>query len=188
MPVLVFCQEAARRSVRAWFAVLAAVFVLSLIAASAASAAGARPLVLEEFFQGRTVGEGVFVSDFAGVRRPFTVVTRGTWNAKTFTLRLREDFRYADGERDTKVWFFQKVAADRYIASRSDVLTPVNIRSGGSRLRFDYPATVETANGPVALRFCDTLTQVDRKTVRNTANVMKYGFVIGTVEVTFHKP
>ncbi|WP_293724362.1 DUF3833 family protein [Stappia sp.] len=46
---------------------------------------------------------------------------------------------------------------------------------------------METADGPVALRFFDTLRKIDSRTVRNTADVMKYGIAVGKVEVTFRK-
>ena len=165
---------------------LSAAFSLLLVSGEAAFASSG-PLKLEEFFRGQTVGKGVFESRFAGVRREFTVVTTGTWNPKTFTLRLREDFRYADGERDTKVWFFQKVAEDRYIGQRADVLSPTNVRTVGNDLRFSYAAKVETRDGPVALRFNDTLTRVEPGVVRNTARVVKYGITVGTVDLTFRK-
>ncbi len=148
----------------------------------------AKPLVLEEFFRGKTVGKGVFESKIANVYRPFTVYLKGTWDQRTFTLRLREDFVYEDGEKDTKTWFFQKVADGRYVGQRADVIAPTNVRTDGSgALRFSYIAQVETENGPLLLRFDDTLTQVDRRTVKNTAKVMKAGFTIGTVELTFTK-
>jgi len=150
--------------------------------------ATAKTLVLEEFFKGRTVGKGVFESKIAGVNRPFTVYLNGRWDPKTFTLSLREDFVYEDGEKDTKTWFFQKVADGRYIGQRSDVIAPANVTtaSDGS-IRFSYIAQLETENGPLLLRFDDILEQVDRRTVRNTAKVMKAGFTIGTVELTFTK-
>jgi len=150
--------------------------------------ATAKPLVLEEFFRGKTVGKGVFESAIAGVYRPFTVTLTGTWNAKTFTLRLREDFVYEDGERDTKTWFFQKVAEDRYIGQRADVLGPANVRTApDGSLQFSYIARLETDNGLLLLRFDDVLKQVDPRTVRNTARVMKAGFPVGTVDLTFRK-
>jgi len=150
--------------------------------------ASAKSLVLEEFFRGKTVGKGVFESEIAGVYRPFTVTLTGTWNPKTFTLRLREDFVYEDGERDTKTWFFQKVAKDRYIGQRADVLGPANVRTApDGSLRFSYVARLETENGPLLLRFDDTLKQVDPRTVRNTAKVMKAGIPVGTVDLTFRK-
>ncbi|MTI43679.1 uncharacterized protein DUF3833 [Roseibium hamelinense] len=150
------------------------------------STAVAKALVLEEFFKGKTVGKGVFESKIAGVNRPFTVYLTGTWNPKTFTLRLREDFVYDDGERDTKTWFFQKVAEDRYIGQRADVLGPAIVRTmDDGSLKFSYVAEVPLENGSILLRFNDTLTQIDRRTVKNTAKVVKGGFPVGTVDLTF---
>ncbi|WP_299481154.1 DUF3833 family protein [uncultured Roseibium sp.] len=164
-------------------------FIVTLLVLGLSPAtATAKQLVLEEFFRGKTVGKGVFESKIAGVYRPFTVYLTGTWNARTFTLRLREDFVYEDGEKDTKTWFFQKVADGRYIGQRADVIAPTNVRTDDSgALRFSYVAELETENGPLLLKFDDTLTQVDRRTVRNTARVMKAGFTIGTVDLTFTK-
>jgi len=159
-----------------------------LLALGTALPAHAKPLVLEEFFKGRTVGKGVFESKIAGVNRPFTVYLNGRWDPKTFTLSLRENFVYEDGEKDTKTWFFQKVADGRYIGQRSDVIAPTNVRTTtDGAIRFSYIAEIETENGPLLLRFDDTLEQVDRRTVRNTAKVMKAGFTIGTVDLTFTK-
>lgn len=159
-----------------------------LLAVGLAAPTSAKTLVLEEFFKGRTVGKGVFESKIAGVNRPFTVYLNGRWDPKTFTLRLREDFVYEDGEKDTKTWFFQKVGDGRYVGQRSDVIAPANVRTtADGAIRFSYIAQLETENGPLLLRFDDTLEQVDRRTVRNTAKVMKAGFTIGTVELTFTK-
>ncbi len=151
------------------------------------AAAAPEPLVLEEFFDGKTIGRGVFESRIAGVKREFTVVTRGTWNPKTFMFRLREDFHYDDGERDTKVWYFQKVGEGRYIGQRADVLSPTNVRTVGNALKFSYAAEVETDYGTIALRFNDTLKHDGKGVVRNTADVVKYGLIVGTVDLTFRK-
>ncbi|NBN62905.1 DUF3833 family protein [Microvirga tunisiensis] len=163
---------------------LAAALILLLVAPVRA----AQPLVLEEFFRGRTVAEGVFESRIAGVRREFKVYLHGTWDPKTFTLRLREDFVYADGEKDTKVWFFQKVGDRRYIGTRSDVLAPTHVTPEGNSLVFSYAAEVPVGDDTIALRFNDTLTPIDARTVRNTANVVKYGITVGTVELIFTRP
>jgi len=162
--------------------------LLVLLSAGVMSPAFAKPLVLEDFFKGRTVGKGVFESKFAGVYRPFTVYLTGRWDPHSFTLRLREDFVYEDGEKDTKTWFFQKVAADRYIGQRDDVLAPANVRTEkDGALRFSYVARLATEDGTILLSFDDTLRQIDHRTVRNTARVMKAGITIGTVELTFTK-
>ncbi|MEH0071940.1 DUF3833 family protein [Pannonibacter sp. Pt2-lr] len=161
--------------------------LLSLTLTFSNYATASQRLVLEDYFRGATSARGVFESKIAGVRREFSVKLTGTWDPKTFTLRLREDFVYDDGEKDTKIWFFQKVAEDRYIGQRSDVLTPVNIGYQGDSLVFTYPVDVPLKDGSVALRFYDTLTQTGPRTVRNTATVMKYGITVGTVDLTFTK-
>ncbi len=161
-------------------------FIISTPSWANSENAGQR-LVLEDYFRGTTTARGVFESKIAGVRREFTVKLTGTWDPRTFTLRLREDFVYDDGEKDTKIWFFQKVAEDRYIGQRSDVLTPVNIGYQGDSIVFTYPVEVPLKDGSVALRFYDTLTQTGPRTVRNTATVMKYGITVGTVDLTFTK-
>ncbi len=155
---------------------------------AAPPAQAAKPLALEEFFRGKTVGKGVFESKLAGVYRPFTVYLTGTWNPKTRMFRLREDFVYDDGERDTKTWFFEKVGDGRYVGQRSDVIAPTLVETGADgALRFSYIADVPLENGSILLRFTDTLTQTDRRTVRNTADVTKGGFKVGTVDLTFKR-
>ncbi|MEP3045804.1 MAG: DUF3833 family protein [Roseibium sp.] len=165
---------------------LALFTLIAVVGINPGQALAAKPLVLEEFFKGRTIGKGVFESKIAGVNRAFTVYLKGTWNPKTSTLRLREDFVYDDGERDTKTWFFEKLASGNYIGQRADVKGPAIVRVGDDgALRFTYVAEVPTEKSSILLRFNDTLEQIDRKTVRNTAHVVKSGFPVGTVTLTF---
>lgn len=167
---------------------IAFLFFSPVLALCPAAQATTKPLVLEDFFLGKTVGKGVFESRIAGVYRTFTVYLNGTWDPKTFTLRLREDFVYDDGERDTKTWFFQKVAEGRYVGQRADVKGPAIVRTDpDGSIRFSYVAEVPTEKSSILLRFNDTLTQVDRRTVRNTAHVVKGGFPVGRVDLTFTK-
>ncbi|MEP3430930.1 MAG: DUF3833 family protein [Roseibium sp.] len=167
---------------------IAALTLIIFTVVSSNQAFAAKPLVLEEFFRGKTIGKGVFESKIAGINRSFTVYLNGTWNRKTSTLRLREDFVYEDGERDTKTWFFEKLASGGYIGQRADVKGPTIVRVGDDgALRFSYVADVPTEKSSILLRFDDTLEQVDRRTVRNTAHVVKSGFPIGTVSLVFTK-
>lgn len=175
------------RLLYASLALIAASF-LPAAAPSPAAAGTLKQLVLEEFFLGKTIGKGMFESRIAGVTRPFTVYLHGTWTPKTRMLRLREDFVYDDGERDTKTWFFEKIGSGRYIGQRADVKGPALVETGkDGALRFSYIANVPLENGSILLRFNDTLTKMDSRTVRNTADVVKGGFRVGTVELTFKR-
>jgi hypothetical protein len=79
----------------------------------------APPFTLEGFFTGRTVGKGAFTSPIAGVNRPLTVITTGRWDGETLTLR--EDFVFADGEKDVKTWRFRKIGHMDIVANTSAV-------------------------------------------------------------------
>ncbi|WP_181708463.1 DUF3833 family protein [Chthonobacter rhizosphaerae] len=152
----------------------------------AAAAADGPPLVLEDFFTGRTRGEGLFESDLAGVRRPFTVDTVGTFDGRT--LILTEYIAYADGQKETAVWRFDKTGPATYDGQRSRVAGVVPVRAEGGVVRMGYVAEVTGTDGkPLKLRFEDTLRLIDETTLLNTAAVRFLGLTVGKVEVTFLK-
>lgn len=144
------------------------------------------PLVLEEFFAGRTVGEGRFESGIAGVERTFTVKTRGTWDGRTLTLR--EDFVFDDGERDSKTWRFTRQRDDSFKGTREDVVGVADIWQDGETVRLSYRAEVTGKRGAQrVLTFEDVLVPQSPGVVVNKAVVSKYGVPVGTVEVVFRK-
>ncbi|MFD1694859.1 DUF3833 family protein [Roseibium aestuarii] len=157
-------------------------------ARAAQASAAPQPLALEEFFAGHALGTGTFVSELADVERDFTVGMSGKWDPKTRVFILREAIVYADGEREDKVWTFQKLGPGRYIGRRPDVrgLTQVFPTPDGA-LEFTYITDVMRNGKPQAIRFTDRLERVDRTTVRNTARASFLGLTVGTVDITFKK-
>jgi hypothetical protein len=141
---------------------------------------------MEGFFTGRTVGKGAFSSSIAGVNRPLTVVTRGRWDGRTLTLR--EDFAFADGEKDVKTWRFTKTGPGVYEGTREDVIGKAVVRQVGNTVQLTYSADVRGKDGSVTrLDFADTIAPVDRRSVLNKATVSKFGVPIGDVTITFVK-
>lgn len=146
----------------------------------------ARPLVLEDFFTGRTRGEGSFVSDLFGVERRLTVETTGRWDGRT--LVLTENIAYADGAKEVAVWRFDKTGPASYDGQRTDVSGVVPIRVVDGTVRMGYVATVRGTEGKAQkLRFSDVLTRTGPRTVVNTARVTFLGIPVGRVEITFTK-
>lgn len=169
-------------------AVLSALATLAL--ASCAGPPNIMPAVnapaftLEGFFVGKTVGKGAFTSAIAGVNRPLTVITNGRWDGKT--LVLREDFFFADGEKDVKTWRFTKTAPSVYEGTREDVIGKADIRQVGNTVQLRYSADVRSKDGSVTrLDFADTIAPIDRKSVLNKATVSKFGVPIGDITITF---
>lgn len=144
------------------------------------------PLVLEDFFRGHGKGEGRFESDVAGVDRSFVVDTHGTWDGTTLTLR--EDFRFDDGERDSKTWRFTKQKDGTYRGTREDVVGVAYVTQDGDTVRLSYDAMVAGKSGKARkLHFEDVLIPQSRTVVVNKAVVSKYGLPVATVEVVFRK-
>jgi hypothetical protein len=148
-------------------------------------AAAAPPLVLEEFFPGRTVGQGVFTNSWTGSQRRFDVVIDGTWDGRTLTLV--EDFAYADGERDRKTWRFEKIAPNQYRGTREDVVGDTLVTITGNTARFTYLVDLDPARKRNRVRFHDTMTLQDGRRLINNATVTKFGLPVAWTRVEFSR-
>ncbi len=155
---------------------------LLLFAALAASPAHSADLRLEDFFKGKTYAYGSFGA-ITGLRRSFRVDLTGHVRGKVLTLR--EDFRYDDGERDTKTWIFTRTGPNTYSGTREDVLGETTVRLSGNTARFTYRVDLNPGGKPNIVRFHDKLELRDDGTLRNTALVTKFGLPIARVRVNF---
>jgi len=151
-------------------------------------AATSRKLVLEEFFKGRHVAEGVFTNTRDNTTRGLKVQMRGTWDAPSQTLTLVEDFVYSDGEKDRKTWRFTRLSEGRYSGTRDDVIGQADIRQEGNDVRLTYVAKVTTSTGSSwNIRFNDLLALTSPREVLNTADLSWLFFDVGKVRLTIRK-
>jgi hypothetical protein len=155
---------------------------LLLFAALASSPAHAANLRLEDFFKGKTYAYGSFGA-ITGLSRSFRVDLTG--HVRGEVLTLREDFRYDDGERDTKTWIFTRTGPSTYSGTREDVLGETTVRLSGNTARFTYLVDLNPGGKPNIVRFHDKLVLQDDGTLRNTALVTKFALPIARVRVNF---
>lgn len=155
---------------------------LLLFAALSASPAHSADLRLEDFFKGKTYAFGSFGA-ITGLHRSFRVDLTGRVRGKVLTLR--EDFRYDDGERDTKTWIFTRTGPKTYSGTREDVLGETTVRLSGNTARFTYRVDLNPGGKPNIVRFHDKLVLGDDGTLRNTALVTKFGLPIARARVNF---
>jgi hypothetical protein len=147
-----------------------------------------KTLVLEEFFRGTLHAKGSFTSRIDGSKRGLDVVMKGTWDRKTQTLKLVEDFVFSNGEKDRKTWYFRKTGPGTYVGTREDVLGEARVWQDGPVVRLAYKARQKTKGGSTFdVRFDDVLRQTDAKTVINTATVHWFFLTVGDVELTIKK-
>ena len=164
---------------------LLALALLLPVAGLAPALAIEKPLVLEEFFRGTLHAKGSFTSRIDGSKRGLDVVMKGSWDRKTQTLTLVEDFVFSDGEKDRKTWRFRKTGPGTYAGTREDVLGEARIWQDGRDIRLAYSARLKTKGGSAFdVRFDDVLAQTGPKTVRNTATVHWWFLTVGDVELT----
>lgn len=159
---------------------LAAISTTALISMSATT--HAEDLKLEDFFKGTTHAYGNFKA-INGKTREFRVLLNGKWNGKTLTLR--EDFFYADGEKDVKTWRFTKTSPTTYSGTREDVKGATTVKIKGNKAKFSYTVDLDNGQKTNFVKFYDTLTLDNDDTIRNTALVTKFGIPVAKVAVNF---
>ena len=142
-------------------------------------------LVLEDYFEGRTKAWGIFEDRFGNLRREFVVDIVGTWDGTTLTLE--EDFVYADGELDRRVWRIEKIGDGRYVGRADDVIGEAKGRTEGKALNWAYDLMLNIQGRDVKVRFDDWMFLQPDGVLVNRARVSKFGIELGEVTLFFQR-
>lgn len=143
------------------------------------------PLVLEEYFEGSTRADGVFIDFFGNVGDSFVVDVEGTWDGKVLTLD--EDFTYADGRKQRRIWYITKTGPNTYVGRADDVIGEARGEVNGATLTWTYDVDLDLGNRTQRVTFDDVLFLQDEKTLLNQADVKVGPAVIGVVKINFTK-
>ena len=146
--------------------------------------AGREPrFVLEEYFEGKTTAWGMFHDRFGNLRREFVVDITGTWDGKTLTLD--EEFDYADGERDRRVWSINKIDDNTYVGTAGDIIGEAQGRTFGNALNWTYSMKLKVGDGTWKVKFDDWMFLQPHGVLLNRASVSKFGVELGVVTLSF---
>lgn len=138
----------------------------------------------EQWFQGRTVGQGEFRRTFGGVQSRFDMAIQGGWDGRVLTMD--ETFTSGDG-RWNRVWTITKLAEGRYATRLTTGHGPGTVTAAGNIVHMRYRADAPLLERPFAARFDQTLELRPDGTVLNVADVYKWGLRIGRSTVVFRK-
>jgi hypothetical protein len=143
----------------------------------------------EVYFNDDMTAHGLFQDRFGNVRRQFTADIDGNWDPETKTLTLNEEFIYADGMEETRIWTIEKTGENSYIGDADNVIGKAEGTTAGNALNFNYDFDLEMPDGgSIKVHFDDWMfLQPDGKTMINRATVSKFGITLGTVTVVFVK-
>lgn len=97
------------------------------------------------FFTGHLVATGNFKNFRDGSTRGIRTDIRGGPVGKGF--RLTTNTTFSDGQKERKVWSFQKVATDRYVGRRADLIGTATVVVRGHTVRLNYTARVRGKDG-----------------------------------------
>ncbi|UWQ14508.1 DUF3833 domain-containing protein [Aliiroseovarius sp. M344] len=145
-----------------------------------------RNLNLEEFFEGKTVARGQFQDLFGNVQRRFDVNIQGSWDGQTLTLV--EDFVYADGSTEQRIWTLDKTGEDTWSGTAPGVIGKANGTESGDTFNWKYRIDLPGRDGKtMRVDFDDWMWLLSDDRLLNRAYVKKYGVTIGEAIIVFEK-
>lgn len=139
---------------------------------------------LQRYFNGRVVAHGIVQDRSGKVIRRMTVDMKCTWVGDTGTLD--EDFTYADGKKERRIWTIKK-QGDRYIGTAADVVGEALGIAAGNALNWKYVLALAVDDKVYNVDFDDWMWQLDDKVMFNRAVFSKFGFQLGEVLISFSK-
>jgi hypothetical protein len=150
-----------------------------------ANYASERPaLDLAEYFNGTVDGWGMFQDRSGKVVRRFTVRIDAKWEGNRGTLD--EQFEFADGEKQKRVWTLVK-DGDRYSGTAGDVVGTGHGIQQGNAFNMRYVLQVPWSGWAIDVDMDDWMWRIDDKTVLNRTVMSKFGFRAGEVTLSFRR-
>jgi hypothetical protein len=167
--------------------VLAAALAGCASAPTPADYAGQTPVLeLRRYFDGPLTAHGVFTDRAGKVQRRFTVQMVGRWNGNEGVLE--EDFRYADGKTERRVWRLTAHGNGRYSGRADDVVGTAVGEAAGNALNWRYTLALPVDGRVIEVQFDDWMYLVDERVMINKAVMSKFGIRLGEVTLAFTKP
>ena len=140
---------------------------------------------LMQFFEGNVEAWGIVEDRFGNLKRQFKVDMNGT--IKDGVLTLEEDFIYADGEKDKRIWQFSKLDENSYKGLANDIIGEAIAKEKGNAFNMKYKMDLDLGFSVLRVGFNDWMYRIDKETIINKASISKFGFNIATVTLFFRK-
>ena len=140
-------------------------------------------LIIEDYFSGETKAWGMFHDRFGKLKRQFLVDIEGTWDGDI--LVLDENFLYADGETDKRIWKIKKIDKNTYTGIADDVIGEAQGKSHGNALNWTYFMNLKVGDNFYKVKFDDWMYLQPNGVLLNRAEVSKWGIQLGVVTLSF---
>ncbi|MDD7805525.1 MAG: DUF3833 domain-containing protein [Endozoicomonas sp. (ex Botrylloides leachii)] len=140
---------------------------------------------IEDYFQGKTQGWGIFEDRFGNLKRSFKVTMHGS--IVNNQLILDEDFIYDDGSVDKRIWTIDILKNNAYKGTADDVIGVAKGKRAGNAFNWQYEMNLPVDGRKWRVKFDDWLFLQDDNIVINRATMSKWGVKLGTLTFVFSK-
>lgn len=148
--------------------------------------AAQRPaLDLRRYFDGLVTAHGIFSDRSGEVKRRFTVAMQCRWQGDDGVLD--EQFAYADGERQRRIWRLRHLGDGAYSGRADDVVGEARGQTSGNAFRWAYTLRLPIDGRTWEVDFDDWMYLIDERVMLNRATMSKFGLRLGEVQLAFTK-
>lgn len=140
-------------------------------------------LDVERYFNGTLDAHGMFQDRSGDVIKRFVVTMRCSWQGDTGTLD--EDFVYADGSKQKRVWTLKKVGEGRFTATAPDVIGTAQGVVSGNALLWKYVLALPVDGKVINVDMEDWMFLIDENVMLNRTAMSKFGVGLGNVTISF---
>lgn len=140
---------------------------------------------LEQFFNGKLRAYGMVQDYNDKVTRRFSVDLIGRWEGNEGVLE--EDFYYADGETQRRVWYLTKLNDGRYSGRADDVIGTALGSVEGFALNWHYTLQVPIDGNIMEFQLDDWMYLVSENHLLNRATMKKFGLPVAEITLYIEK-
>ncbi len=142
-------------------------------------------LDLSRYFNGRLQAHGMFQDRFGKVVKRFTVAVDGKWTGNQGMLD--EQFRYADGSTESRIWHLTQHPDGRVTGTAADVVGEAVGQMAGNSFHWQYTLRQPIGDSVYEVQMDDWMVMVDERVVLNRTRMSKLGIHLGDVTLSFNK-
>ncbi|MBL8327837.1 MAG: DUF3833 domain-containing protein [Rubrivivax sp.] len=142
-------------------------------------------LDLKTYFNGRLRAHGMFSDRSGRVLRRFVVEMDCRWTGEEGVLD--EQFTYADGTRERRIWRLKHLGGGRYTGRADDVVGEASGAVAGNAFQWRYTLRLPVDGRVWEVDFDDWMFLIDDRVMLNRATMSKFGIRLGEVQLVFTK-
>ncbi len=142
-------------------------------------------LKLEQFFDGDLIAYGMVLDRSGNLLRRFEADLVAEWQGDRG--EIKEWFRFADGERSTRIWKLTKTGDNTYTGTAGDVIGEAYGETQGSALYWQYTLEIKVDGSMYEVTLDDWMFLMDDQRLFNKTEMSKFGFKVGELVLFIEK-